>query len=94
MKRLRNIKQICTECGNELIIKDFDLFMRKLRDSWALASSKFKFEELPEDIKKHIREQNKEEYILKSLEKGYVKFCCNPCSAILFYEAIAEGEKS
>ncbi len=92
MGKFENIKQVCPECGNELIIKDFDLFMSRLRDSWAMASSKFKFEELPEDVKKSIREQNREGYILESLKKGYVKFMCNPCSAIIFWEAVRANE--
>lgn len=89
----KNIKQICPECNNELIIKDFDLFMSKLRDSWAIASTGFNFEELPQDQKDFIRNQNSEEYITETLKKGYVKFCCNPCSSILFWQGVKKEQE-
>lgn len=91
-EQMKNIKQICPVCNNEFIIKDFKLFMEKIRDSWAMASSKFKFEELPEEQKEMIREQNREENILSTISKGYVKIVCQPCSALLFWEGIKENE--
>ncbi len=91
--KYKNIKQICPECNNELIIKDFDLFMERLRDSWAIASMGFNFEDLPEEQKEQIRKQNREEYISEHLKKGYVRFVCNPCSAILFWEGVKKEQE-
>ncbi len=90
VKKFENIKQICPMCNNEFIIKDFNLFMEKLRDSWALASSKFKFKELPKEQQEFIKKQNREEIIIKALEKGFVKMVCQPCNVLLFYETLEE----
>lgn len=86
-----NIKQICPFCKNEFIIKDFDLFMNKLRDGWALASSKFHFEELPKEQQDFIRNQNNEERIERLLiEKGYINMICEVCNVILTWETMRE----
>lgn len=92
IKKRINIKQVCPSCSNEFIIKDFDLFMDKIRDSWALASTRFKFNDLPKHQQDFIRTQNNEEKIEESLKKGYVKIICQPCGALLFYEGIEKNE--
>lgn len=87
MKR-ENIRQVCPFCNNEFIIKDFDLFMNKLRDGWALASTRFHFKDLSKDQQDFIRKQHNEEAIEEKLTKGYIKMICQVCNVIITWESL------
>lgn len=78
-------KQICPICGNELIIKDIDLFIQKLNESWEV--TKPIFEHLPEEQQKEIKEKNNITNIKEQLEKqGYIKMSCLPCHTKMAWE--------
>lgn len=78
-------KQICPLCGNEFIIKDVELFMKKVNEAWEVI--KRIFEDLPEEQQKEIKERNSIINIKEHLEKqGYIKVPCLPCHTKMSWE--------
>lgn len=71
-------KMICPLCENEFIIKNIELFMEKLEESWQVI--KPIFEHLPKDQQDEIKKKNNIINIKEQLEKqGYIKAMCLPC---------------
>jgi len=78
-------RQICPLCGNEFIIKNVELYIQKINESWDVI--KPQFEHLPEDQQKEIKERNNIINIKEQLEKqGYIKAPCLPCHTKMAWE--------
>lgn len=81
-RKIRSAKMICCLCENEFIIKDIDLYMERINESWNVMENIIKkFPEAQrEKIRNTVLEHNNMKNMKKQLkEKGHIRALCLPC---------------
>ncbi len=77
--------QVCPMCGNEIRIKDIELFMQKMNEAWELI--KPIYVDLPLEMQQEIKEKNSIINIKECMdEKGHFRAVCQPCMNIMSWK--------
>lgn len=77
-------KIVCPVCGNEFVVKDLELLVRRVEEAWNLVET---LVDVDDKTAEDIRRKNNIVNVKKEMkEKGFVSMLCQPCYAIMSWK--------